>query len=86
MHTTDKQLLGFIIQSKANEDVLFADVPVYLTHTSLVNDLKAIGKVPFRYLTFNLPNNIQVGIIADIYTRLDLVFKALQNPGVPQLF
>ena len=60
-------------------------MPVYLTHTSLVTELTAIGKVPFRYLIFNLPNSIQVGLIADIYIRLDLVSKALQNPAVPQL-
>ena len=65
---------------------MFADTPVYLTHTSLRDDLGAIGTVPFRYLMFNLPGKIQVGILADITTRLDLVFKALQNPQVPQMF
>ena len=84
MHTADKQLLGLIIQSKADEGLIFADTPVYLSHTSLTNDLSAIGKIPFRFLMFNLPNSIQVGIIADIYTRLDLIFKALQNPIVSQ--
>ena len=54
MHTTDKQLLSFIIQSRDEEGLLFADMPVYLTHTSLRDDLGAIGTVPFRYLMFNL--------------------------------
>ena len=65
--------------------MLFSEVPVYLTHTSLIQDLKAIGKVPFRFLMFNLPNSIQVGIFADSNTRIDLVYKALSNPSVHQL-
>ena len=85
MHTADKQLLGILAQTYAESDLIFSDIPVYLTHTSLVSELTAIGKVPFRYLIFNLPNSIQVGLIADIYTRLDLVSKALMNPAVPQL-
>jgi len=41
------------------------DIPVYLTHTSLVNDLKAIGRVPFRYLLIQMPCGTQVGTLAD---------------------
>ena len=64
---------------------MFADTPVYLTHTSLRDDLGAIGTVPFRFLMFNLQNNIQVGILADITTRLDLVYKSIKDPKVSQL-
>ena len=58
MHLTDKQLLSIIIASKAEEGLLFADIPVYLTHSSPSNDLSTMGKMPFRFLMYNLNNSV----------------------------
>ena len=66
-----------------DEGVIFADTPIHLTHTALIGetqfkDLSPIGKQPFRFLVMALPNSaLTVGILADIYTRIDLIFKAI---------
>ena len=71
--------------------ILFADSPVHLTHTALIEDegaakdLSPIGKQPYRFLAFNLgPSGVTVGILADIYTRIDLVYKSLAGANIPK--
>jgi len=74
-----------------DEGVIFADTPVHLTHTALVGetqfkDLSPIGKQPFRFLAMALPNStLTVGILADIYTRIDLVHKAIVGSPLTSL-
>ena len=65
-----------------HEGILFADTPVHLTHTALIGemedkDMSPIGKQPYRFLAFSLENNVTVGVLADIFTRMDLIHKAL---------
>jgi len=63
---------------------------VHLTHTALLaeesvafKDLSPIGKQPYRFLTFALSSGLSVGVLGDIETRIDLVYKALEGANVP---
>ena len=72
--------------------ILFADNPVHLTHTAFIDeenggekDLSPIGKQPYRFLAFNLGSSgVTVGILANIYTRVDLVYKSLVGANIPK--
>ena len=59
IHTTDQQMLTIAMQSMLSvPGILFADTPVHLTHTALIEDegadkdLSPIGKQPYRFLAF----------------------------------
>lgn len=74
-----------------DETVMFADTPVHLTHTAFVSepqlkDLSPIGKQPYRFLAMAVPDsNLTVGVLADIYTRVDLVYKAISGSKLANL-
>ena len=74
------------------KNMIFADTPVHLTHTALLaeenvafKDLSPIGKQPYRFMAFNLPNHLSVGVLGDIETRIDLVYKALEGGQLSQV-
>ena len=85
-------MLTVAMQAMLSEEaVIFVDTPVHLTHTALVGetafkDLSPIGKQPYRFLALSLPNStLTVGILADIYTRIDLVYKAMAGSPLANL-
>ena len=60
-----------------------------MTHTALlgdsaVKDLSPIGKQPYRFLTFSLTHGLTVGVLANIFTRIDLIYKALVGSNLPE--
>ena len=79
-------MLTITMQSAlSSPGVLFADTPVHLTHTALIadesafKDLSPIGRQPYRFLSFALSHGLTVGILGDIETRVDLLYKALSG-------
>ena len=52
IHEVDKTLL-FVYKTLSKEGLIY-DTPVYLTHTTLVEDAPAIGKIPYRYVVLKL--------------------------------
>ena len=75
--------------SLAHPGIIFADTPVHLTHTALVEeesalkDLSPIGRQPYRFLIFALPLGLSVAVLGDIETRIDLIYKALIGYNLP---
>ena len=68
MHSTDQQVLCIIKTSKLQRafgEMQVFDTPVYLTHTSLVEDIRAIARVPFRFIVLPLPIGAHLTILAD---------------------
>lgn len=68
--------------------VIFADSPYHLTHTAFIEvdedkDLSPIGRQPYRLMFFQLENDVTVGMLADLFTRIDLVYKALVGSKLP---
>ena len=41
------------------------DIPIYLTHTSLIDDMNMIGKVPYRYLIVQLSEFFTLTLLTD---------------------
>lgn len=51
----------------------------------LTKDLSPIGKQPYRFWAFALDSGLTVGILADVFTRIDLIHKALVGSNLPQV-
>lgn len=82
-------MLQAILKSRLEKDEMFADIPIYLTHTYLLSDddnkdFNPCGVRPFRLLMLNFAHcDIKVGIIVgDIQTRVDLLYKSLENSNL----
>jgi len=58
----------------ASYDLTMADVPVYPTHTSLTDNINAIGEVPFRFVIFRMPCGAQLCTLADGFTKIQRVY------------
>ena len=54
-------------------------MPVFLTHTSLDEDLNSIGRVPVRYLQFYFPEmaGLTITCLTDPDTDINQVYNAL---------
>ena len=85
-------MLTIAMQAMLQDDtVMYADTPVHLTHTAFfsephLKDLSPIGKQPYRFLAMAVPDsNLTVGVLADLYTRLDLGYKAVAGSQVANL-
>ena len=94
IHGTDRQMLQILMQAQLSEEgVLFADVPVYFTHTFMLSEddpegFNPSGVRPFRYFMLSFSEfNLQVGVVVgDITTRADLMHKAIaKSPLLPLL-
>ena len=57
----------------------FQDIPVFLTHTSLDEDLNSIGRVPVRYLLFYFPEmaGLTITCLSEPDTDMNQVYNAL---------
>jgi len=53
LHYSDVYMLDTYRNVHANSAV-FTDIPIYLTHTALTEDLKQVAYIPFRYIIMTL--------------------------------
>ncbi|CDW82119.1 UNKNOWN [Stylonychia lemnae] len=63
IHEADLSML-FLYKKVYSDSVIF-DIPLYLTHTSLLDDMSQIGKIPYRYVIFQLSELFKLTIISD---------------------
>lgn len=63
IHDADKSLL--LLYQLVNKDAIIHDIPVYLTHTSLVEDMSQIGKVPYRFVIMQLSEIFSLTLVSD---------------------
>jgi hypothetical protein len=63
IHEADKVLLN--LYRSVNNDSIINDIPVFLTHTSLVDDINMIGRVPYRYVIMHLSDLFTVTLVSD---------------------
>lgn len=66
IHEADRYLLNISHESIINDETLtISDQPIFLTHTSLVDDFSSIGKVSYRLIVIKVSEIFSVNLISD---------------------
>eukprot|EP00347_Sterkiella_histriomuscorum_P022838 403336959 len=63
IHEADKSML--YLYKLAHNDAMIFDIPLYFTHTSLIDDMNQIGKVPYRYVILQLADKFTLTVVSD---------------------
>lgn len=48
-----------------HNDSIIHDIPIYLTHTCLIEDMNMIGKVPYRYVIMQLSDIFTLTLVSE---------------------
>lgn len=66
IHEADRFLLDILRETTLrNETAIISDTPVFLTHTSLVDDLQSIGRLPYRSVLLQLSDSFSLGLLSN---------------------
>src|SRR5258706_6287717 len=73
MHEADKVLL--FLYKQTNADSIITDVPIYLTHTSLVDDMRYVGHMPYRFVIMQLSELFSFSFVSDPELDINRVYE-----------
>ena len=77
LHEADKTLLYLYMQ--VHNDSIITDIPVYLTHTALIEDISKIGYIPYRFVIMQLSEYFTLTIIIDDSIELNDLYDFVRK-------
>ena len=75
IHEADKTLL--YLYKLVHNDCMIYDMPLFFTHTSLLEDMSQIGKIPYRFVILHLSDKFTLTIVSDPQQDINLLNEVI---------